>query len=271
MLTLNSRPHVMGILNVTPDSFYDGGRYASLDAAVRHGIQLAAQGADSLDIGGESTRPGVTPVPLKEELARVIPVIRALKRELDIALSIDTYKPEVMQEAIAAGVSMVNDVRALQEKGALEVVAQSQVSVCLMHVQGALATMQLAPHYTDVVQEVSVFLRERMRVAIEHGIVGERIVLDPGFGFGKRLQDNWSLFGHLPTLSALGAPLLVGVSRKSMLRGVVGDAMQGAASIAAAVLAVERGARIVRVHDVAETVAALKLLRAIQGVEGGEL
>ncbi len=209
-LTLN-RPHVMGIVNVTPDSFSDGGKFSSTDLAVEHALKLIAEGADILDIGGESTRPGAAIVSLDEELKRVIPVIEALSRVCHVPISIDTYKPDVMRQAIAAGADIVNDVRALQEPNALEIIGQSNVGVCLMHMQGTPQTMQLEPHYIDVVGEVKQFLVDRMNAAIAHGIPKNRILLDPGFGFGKTRAHNISRIQHLDELDAIGLPLLVGL------------------------------------------------------------
>ena len=263
-LTLN-RPLVMGIVNVTPDSFSDGGRFIQTAAAIAHAKQLVQDGADILDIGGESTRPGATPVPLEEELRRVIPVIEGLC-DIGVPLSIDTYKPAVMLAAIKAGVSIVNDVRALQEPDALEIVANGNVGVCLMHMQGLPQTMQVAPQYTNVLQEVMAFLGARRDAAIAAGIDATRITLDPGFGFGKRVEDNIQLIQQLEALQVLGRPLLVGLSRKSILGAIAGaDATQKLhAGIAASVISVMKGAKIVRVHDVKATVDAFKVFNAIE-------
>jgi dihydropteroate synthase len=212
-----SRPLVMGIINVTPDSFSDGGRYADTQAAVAHGLQLVKEGADILDIGGESTRPGATPVALDEELARVLPVIEGLSRQITIPVSIDTYKPQVMRAAIAKGASIINDVRALQEAGALEAVAESDVGVCLMHAKGTPQNMQDDPVYDDVVAEVTAFLQGRARILQDAGVARDRICIDPGFGFGKRSWHNIALLRDLPVLCDLGYPVLVGLSRKSVL------------------------------------------------------
>lgn len=259
-----SRPHVMGIVNVTPDSFSDGGKYTSTDLAVAHGLELIAQGADILDIGGESTRPGAEPVSLDEELRRVIPVIEALSAVSTVPLSIDTYKPEVMRQAIFAGVDIVNDIRALQEIHAVEIVANSNAGVCLMHMQGMPQTMQLAPSYQDVVAEVKQFLIERMQVVMSAGIAKERIVLDPGFGFGKTTAHNIALIQHLGEIGELG-PLLVGLSRKSVLGKIAGGDEQQRlhAGLAASVISAMKGAKIVRVHDVKATVDALKVVTAV--------
>ena len=263
-LTLN-RPLVMGIVNVTPDSFSDGGRFIQTAAAIAHAKQLVQDGADILDIGGESTRPGAMPVPLEEELRRVIPVIEGLC-DIGVPLSIDTYKPAVMLAAIKAGVSIVNDVRALQEPDALEIVANGNLGVCLMHMQGLPQTMQVAPQYTNVLQEVMAFLGARRDAAIAAGIDATRITLDPGFGFGKRVEDNIQLIQQLEALQVLGQPLLVGLSRKSILGAIAGaDATQKLhAGIAASVISVMKGAKIVRVHDVKATVDAFKVFNAIE-------
>ena len=259
-----SRPLVMGIVNVTPDSFSDGGRHATTELALAHAQQLIADGADILDIGGESTRPGAAAVSEQEELERVLPLIEGL-RDSGIPLSIDTWKPGVMRAALAAGASMVNDVNALLAEGALPVVAASAAAVCLMHKQGTPQTMQQQPHYDDVVAEVSAFLRERIAAAERAGIMRERIVVDPGFGFGKTLAHNLALLRDLRQLGAAGVPVLAGMSRKSMLGAITGRGVDErlVPSVVSAVLAVQRGAAIVRVHDVRETVDALKVLSAL--------
>ncbi len=259
-----STPRIMGIVNVTPDSFSDGGKFNTTDKAVVHAMQLVEQGADILDIGGESTRPGATPVSLDEELKRVIPVIKALA-QAGVPLSIDTYKPEVMRAAIDAGVDIVNDVCALQEPSALEIVAVSKVGVCLMHMQGRPQNMQVDPQYQNVVTEVREFLNTRLKAAEQAGIGRERIVLDPGFGFGKRTTHNLTLLNNLSSLQSLGLPLLIGLSRKSVLGQVVGSAVDERihASIASSVVSVMKGANIVRVHDVKPTVDALKIVSAV--------
>jgi dihydropteroate synthase len=263
-----SRPLVMGIVNVTPDSFSDGGHHASTTTAIAHAVQLLEDGADILDIGGESTRPGAAEVSGNEELDRVLPVIEGL-RGISAPISIDTWKPEVMRAALAAGASMVNDVNALQETGALEVVVGTDAAVCLMHKQGVPQTMQQQPQYLDVIAEVSAFLRQRMEAAEAAGIARARIVLDPGFGFGKTLAHNLDLLRELETFCALGVPVLAGLSRKSMLGAITGRDVSDrlAASVVAALLAVQRGAAIVRVHDVRETVDALKIWNAVNGSE----
>ena len=264
-LNLN-RPHVMGIVNVTPDSFSDGGKFANASLAIEHALSLIEQGADILDIGGESTRPNSAPVGLQEELDRVIPVIEGLVKQINIPLSIDTYKPQVMQAAIAAGASIVNDVCAFQESGAVEVVAASNAGVCLMHMQGTPQTMQINPQYNDVVAEVKAFLQQRLEVCVEAGIVKNRILLDPGFGFGKTRAHNISLIQHLASFASLGQPLLVGLSRKSVLGQVTGNDVDARlyASVAASVISAMVGAKILRVHDVKATVEALKVVTAIQ-------
>jgi dihydropteroate synthase len=264
-LQLN-RPYVMGIVNVTPDSFSDGGQFSQTHQAVEHALQLVAQGADILDIGGESTRPNAKPVSADEELSRVIPVIQALVKQVNVPLSIDTYKPAVMKAAIAAGVSMVNDVRALQELGAIEAVAASNVGVCLMHMQGTPQTMQRNPTYQDVVKDVVTFLKQRMDVCEAAGIAKARILLDPGFGFGKTRAHNIAMIQQLDTFSQLGQPLLVGLSRKSVLGQMTGNDVDARvfASVAAAVISAMKGAKILRVHDVKATVEALKVVSAVQ-------
>lgn len=259
-----STPKVMGILNVTPDSFSDGGKFHHIDAALTHAQQMIEQGADIIDIGGESTRPGAQPVMLEEELQRVIPVIQALSG-CGAVLSVDTYKPEVMRAAIEAGVHMVNDVFALQQPGALQAVQDSQVAICLMHMQGTPQTMQVQPSYQNVLAEVQAFLTQRVEVVRQIGVGDDRIVLDPGFGFGKKTAHNLTLLKHLAELHIANLPILAGLSRKSLLGQIVGqDADQRVfASVAASVLAVSHGANIVRVHDVKATVEALKVTTAV--------
>ena len=262
-----SSPQVMGIVNVTPDSFSDGGQYQHVETAVAHALDLIAQGAAVLDIGGESTRPNATPVPLDEELQRVIPVIEALvAREIPVPISIDTYKPAVMRAAIAAGASIVNDVRGLQEEGALDAVAQSTAGVCIMHMQGTPQTMQQDPHYEDVVAEVTAFLRTQRDACLAAGVAPQRIMLDPGFGFGKTRAHNIALAKALPTLLTLGCPLLVGLSRKSVLGQMTGNDVDARlhASVAAAVISAMQGAHLLRVHDVKATVEALKVVTALK-------
>ena len=261
-----SQPLVMGIVNVTPDSFSDGGLHLQRDAALAHAHKLIAEGADILDIGGESTRPGAQPVSIQQELDRVMPVIEGLKG-VPVPVSIDTCKPEVMLAAIAAGAQMVNDINALQDPAAMNAVAAGRVSVCLMHKQGDPQTMQQQPQYQDVVTEVSAFLCERVAAAKAAGVGHDRIVIDPGFGFGKTLAHNLSLLQELKQLTELGVPILAGLSRKSMLGALTGrdTGQRLPASIAAGLIAVQRGANILRVHDVGATVDALKVLNAVNG------
>ena len=260
-----ARPLVMGIVNVTPNSFSDGGRFFDTSRALEHALAMHEDGADIVDLGGESTRPGAQPVSVEQELDRVMPVLAALVRE-GVCVSIDTLKPEVMRAAITAGASIVNDVNAFRAPGAIEAVAASGVGVCVMHMQGTPATMQVAPHYDDVVAEVCAFLLERAAVLEAAGVAKDRIVLDPGFGFGKTLEHNRTLFRALARLAALGYPLLVGVSRKKMIGDLTGrgiDARMGG-SVAAALLAAQNGASVLRVHDVRETVDALKVWMNLQ-------
>lgn len=261
-----SRPLVMGIVNVTPDSFFDGGSHAQRDDALAHAQLLIDEGADILDIGGESTRPGARPVTIQEELDRVLPVIEGL-RGAPVPISIDTFKPEVMRAAIAAGVQMVNDIDALQDPAAMHAVAGSDVAVCLMHKQGKPQTMQEHPDYQDVVAEVHAFLTTRVAAAEAAGIRRSRIVIDPGFGFGKTLAHNLAMLRELSKLTDLGVPVLAGLSRKSMLGTLTGRdvGQRMAASVAAALIAVQHGAGIVRVHDVRATVDALKVFTAVNG------
>lgn len=264
------QPAVMGVLNVTPDSFSDGGRFATGQAALAQARAMHSAGARIIDVGGESTRPGAAPVDEQVELDRVLPVIEALVRELDVIVSIDTMKPGVMRAAVAAGAGMINDVRALQEPGALEAAGAGEAAVCLMHMQGEPRTMQGNPVYADVVAEVSEFLVRRARECELAGISPDRIALDPGFGFGKTLAHNLGLLAGLTRLAGVGYPLLVGLSRKSMLGKLlgrdVGARLPG--SLALATIAVLNGARIVRSHDVAETLDAVRVAQAV--IEAGE-
>jgi dihydropteroate synthase len=256
-----SRPRVMGIVNVTPDSFSDGGRYADERAAIAHCETLLSEGADLLDVGGESTRPGARTPTVDEELERVLPVLRHAVT-LGVPVSVDTSEPSVIRAALDLGVDIVNDVRALRREGALSALAaHPSAGLCLMHMQGEPGSMQLAPRYEDPVQDVASFLAERRDAALAAGIAADRIVLDPGIGFGKTVEHNLALLARQQELLALGCPLLVGWSRKSTLGSVTGRSVDErlAASVAAALLAVERGARVVRVHDVAATVDALKV------------
>lgn len=255
----------MGVVNVTPDSFSDGGRYVSADMAVAHATQLLESGADILDVGGESTRPGAMRVPVAEEIRRVVPVLRRLQA-LGVPLSIDTRKPEVMLAALDAGVDMVNDIAALEADGALESVAATNVAICLMHMQGEPQSMQDAPRYADVRGEVLAYLARRRDAALAAGVARERIVLDPGFGFGKTFEQNVALFRAMTAMmDELHCPFLIGVSRKSMLGQITGRPIESRmpASIVAAALAARAGAAIIRVHDVAETVDALNVWREL--------
>ena len=262
---LQSAPLVMGILNVTPDSFSDGGRYASVERAVERARAMLDEGADIIDVGGESTRPGAEAVSVDEEVARVVPVIEALRRVTEAPVSIDTSKPEVMRAAAAAGASMVNDVRALQARSAPELLAELGLPVCLMHMQGEPGSMQLKPQYGDVVQEVLDFLLDRAQACMRAGIAAERIVLDPGFGFGKTLEHNLALLGDLDRIVAAGYPVLAGLSRKSMIGAILGDpdCDRLVGSVTLALYAVRKGASIVRVHDVRQTKQALKIETAL--------
>jgi dihydropteroate synthase len=269
---------IMGVLNVTPDSFSDGGNFASVDVAVAHGLQMAEDGASIIDVGGESTRPGAKPVGAEEEIARVVPVIEKLRAATDAVISIDTSKPQVMRAAAAAGAGLINDVRALAEEGALEAALATDCAVCLMHMQGDPQSMQSDPHYEDVVREVRAFLTERAEMCQAAGLSADRMVVDPGFGFGKTLDHNLQLLRHLdqlevdllPVHGVAGAtlPIMVGLSRKSMVGRLIGrpagERVYG--SVTLAVIAVLNGARIVRVHDVGPTMDALKTAIAVRGV-----
>jgi dihydropteroate synthase len=259
------RPLVCGILNVTPDSFSDGGRFDSFDRAVERGLTLAAEGADLIDVGGESTRPGSRPPTLAEELARVVPVVEALVQRAPVPVSVDTSRPEVMRAAVAAGASMVNDVRALRSPGALSAAAELGVPVCLMHMQRSPETMQEDPRYRDVVVEVRSFLAERVRACLDAGIRREHLVVDPGFGFGKTPAHNVALLASLDAFTGLGVPVMVGLSRKSVLGQLTGRAVGDRlpASLAAALIAAQRGAAVLRVHDVAPTRDVLTVLDAV--------
>ncbi|MEE4071715.1 dihydropteroate synthase [Pseudomonas viridiflava] len=261
--------HVMGILNATPDSFSDGGRYSQLDAALRHAQEMVAAGATLIDVGGESTRPGARPVSPAEEVDRVAPVVERIARELDVIISVDTSTPEVIVESARLGAGLINDVRSLRRPGALESAAATGLPVCLMHMLGEPGDMQDNPHYQDLVGEVSAFLADRMERCEAAGIPKDRIILDPGFGFAKTLEHNLSLFRHMEALHALGRPLLVGVSRKSMIGAVlgrpVGERLIGGLALAA--LAMTKGARILRVHDVAETADVVRMIAAVEAAE----
>ncbi len=264
-----AQTHVMGILNVTPDSFSDGGRFNHQDAALRHAQAMVEAGATLIDIGGESTRPGAPVVSPLEELERVAPVVERIHRELDVIISVDTSTPQVMRESARLGAGLINDVRSLQRDGALEAAAATGLPVCLMHMLGEPGNMQDNPHYDDVTREVVEFLAERMARCAAAGIAAERIVLDPGFGFAKTLAHNLSLFKHMEALHALGRPLLVGVSRKSMIGQAlgrpVGERLYGGLALAA--LAMSKGARILRVHDVAETVDVVRMIAAVDAAQ----
>ncbi|HFC54359.1 MAG TPA: dihydropteroate synthase [Gammaproteobacteria bacterium] len=263
----------MGILNVTPDSFSDGGVFFARDAALGRAREMHRAGATIIDVGGESTRPGAAPVELQQELDRVIPVIEALRGELPAVISVDTSKPEVMREAVRAGAGMINDVYALRRPGALEAAAAAGVPVCLMHMQGEPRTMQQRPCYRNVVEEVGRFLRERIESCRAAGIAPGQLLIDPGFGFGKSLQHNLQLLQGLPRLADMGYPVLVGLSRKSMLGALLGERpVDGRlyGGLAAATLAVWLGASIVRVHDVGPVVDALKITAALQQVQPAE-
>jgi dihydropteroate synthase len=257
-------PVVMGVLNVTPDSFSDGGRFSDLSAALTHAEQMAADGAGIIDVGGESTRPGSAPVDEDEELRRVIPVIERLAASLAVPVSVDTRKPGVMRRAIAAGASLVNDVGALAAPGAMEAVADSSAAACLMHMQGEPGTMQDAPSYADVVGEVRAFLAGRVAACEAAGIARSRLVVDPGFGFGKSLEHNLALLEGIGAIAADGQPVLAGLSRKRMIGAITGrnGGERLAGSLAAAVVAAQNGARIIRAHDVRATVDALKVVAA---------
>ncbi|MFO1422153.1 MAG: dihydropteroate synthase [Candidatus Competibacteraceae bacterium] len=266
-LDLN-RPAVMGVLNVTPDSFSDGGRYLQLDAALRRAETMVEEGAALIDVGGESTRPGAPSVSVQEELDRVLPVVERLARELPVPISVDTSKPEIIREAARAGAGLLNDVRALRLPGALEAAAASGLPVCLMHMRGEPVTMQQEPVYADVVAEVHAFLAERIRVCESVGISRERILVDPGFGFGKTLDHNLLLLRHLDRFTDLAAGVLVGISRKSMigalLNAPVGERLSG--GLAAAAIAFWQGASVIRTHDVRETVQALCVCAAARAM-----
>jgi dihydropteroate synthase len=261
-----ARPLIMGVVNVTPDSFSDGGQHATRDSALAHALRLIDEGADLLDIGGESTRPGADAVPLDTEIERVIPLVQALAGT-GVPLSVDTGKPEVMSAALAAGASIVNDVYALRAPGAVEAVAATDCGVVLMHMKGLPRTMQAAPVYSDVVSEVAGFLADRLHVLQAAGVAADRVALDPGFGFGKTVEHNFTLLRELQRFVALGCPVLAGLSRKSMLGAVTSRSVseRAYASVAAAVLAADRGARILRVHDVAATRDGLRVWEQLQG------
>jgi len=266
-----SRTHVMGILNITPDSFSDGGRYNRRDAALAHVEQMLAAGATLIDIGGESTRPGAALVSVQEEVDRVVPMVEAIKARFDTVVSIDTSTPEVISGSAAVGAGLINDIRALCRPGAMQAAVDSGLAVCLMHMQGDPQTMQQAPQYDSVLAQVNSFLEQRVQACLQAGIERNKLVLDPGFGFGKSLQHNLELFAAMPQLCPLDLPILVGVSRKSMIGQAldrpVDQRLPG--GLALAVLAVAKGARIIRVHDVAETVDAVRMAEAVMAAEQG--
>lgn len=265
---VHGRALVMGVVNVTPDSFSDGGRFLDPDRAVDHALELAAAGADLLDVGGESTRPGAEPVGEAEELERVLPVIEGIVAATDVPVSIDTAKPAVMRRAVAAGAAMINDINGLRAEGVAEALADLDVPICIMHMLGEPRTMQNNPSYDSVVDDIRDFLRGRVLACRDAGIDPARIVLDPGFGFGKTLDHNLELLARLDELVAMGFPILVGISRKSMLGTLTGRkhaADRVAASVAAHLIAAQKGAAVIRAHDVAETVDALKVLWAVEG------
>lgn len=264
-----AHPQVMGILNVTPDSFSDGGRFRQLDEALRHAAAMVAAGASLIDVGGESTRPGAVQVSADEELQRVAPVVEAIAAELEVIISVDTSCPQVMRESARLGAGLINDVRSLRREGALQAAAESGLPVCLMHMQGEPETMQKNPHYDDLLAEVQAFFAERMAACAAAGIAAERIILDPGFGFAKNLQHNLSLFKHMQVLHGFARPLLVGVSRKSMIGQALGREVDQrlAGGLALAALAVAKGACILRVHDVAETVDLVRMIAAVEAAQ----
>ncbi|MBD2783261.1 dihydropteroate synthase [Xenorhabdus sp. DI] len=263
-----SRPQVMGILNVTPDSFSDGGIHNTFDTALEHAARMIKEGATIIDVGGESTRPGANEVSEQEELDRVVPVIEALAQRFDAWISVDTSKAAVMRESAKAGAHIINDIRALQEPGALDAAAQSGLPVCLMHMQGQPRTMQAEPHYEDVVSEVKTFLMQRIERCVAAGIAKNSLILDLGFGFGKNLSHNYQLLAHLQEFHYLGLPILAGMSRKSMIGQLLDVPPQErvTGSVACAVIAAMKGAQIIRVHDVKETIQAMKIVYATQSV-----
>jgi len=266
-----SKPKIMGILNVTPDSFSDGGRFLCADSAVSHALQMVEDGADIIDVGGESTRPGAENISLEAELQRVVPIVETLAKQLNVPISVDTTKPEVMRASIERGAAMINDVTGLQAVGALEVVQTSNVAVCIMHMQAQPRTMQTNPQYGDVVGTVSSFMQAQVAKCEAAGISRKRLLVDPGFGFGKTLAHNLALFKHLSQLAPVGIPVMVGVSRKRMLGEITGQAVhdRGTASVVAAVLAIMNGASVVRVHDVKETRQGLQVAEALNNNHNG--
>ncbi|HYM34549.1 MAG TPA: dihydropteroate synthase, partial [Steroidobacteraceae bacterium] len=261
-----STPVVMGVLNVTPDSFSDGGRWLDADKAVQHSLQMIADGAGIIDVGGESTRPGAESVAVEEELRRVIPVIEALRKQTQVPISVDTSRPEVIHAAVEAGACLINDIRALRERGVLEAAAKTSAGICLMHMQGEPRTMQSSPRYDDVMSDVRGFLAERIAACERVGISRDRIMVDPGIGFGKTQAHNLALLAHLSKLTSLGVPLLVGVSRKSLIGALTGRPVNErlAGSLAFATAAVLAGASIIRAHDVAQTVDVVRIASALK-------
>ncbi len=265
-INAHNKPVIMGVLNVTPDSFSDGGQSLTVDAAVKKAIQMKNDGAAIIDIGGESTRPGATLISVDEECQRVMPVIEAIKKTVDIAVSIDTSKAKVMFEAIQLGVDLINDVCALQEKNSINVVANSHVDVCLMHKKGLPQTMQNAPHYGNIIDEINAFFIGRIKACKEQGVDENRLILDPGFGFGKTVEHNFEILKQLKRFTALGLPLLSGTSRKSMIGNVCNAAVNQrlGGSLTTAILAIQNQAKILRVHDVYETNQAIQILTKVQ-------
>jgi len=264
-----SQPQVMAVLNITEDSFSDGGRWINPERAIDRAVQMVAEGAGIIDIGGESTRPGAIPVSLSEELDRVIPVIEAISATLEIPISIDTSKAEVMTAAVAAGAGMINDVWGLRQAGALQAAANANVPVCIMHMQGQPGNMQKQPQYRDVLEEISDFFSQRIAAATAAGIEADKLILDPGFGFGKTLEHNLTILAKLDAFNHFDLPLLVGISRKTMLGEITGAELSGRvpAGIAAATIAALQGAKIIRTHDVAASVQAMKLSYAVMAVD----
>ena len=257
-----SRPHVMAILNVTPDSFSDGGKFNSLDLALAQAEKMIAAGVSIIDIGGESTRPGAPDVELEEELQRVIPIIKAIRKKYDVWIPVDTSKAEVMRKAYEAGADLINDVRALQEPGALEVAAQANLPICLMHMKGQPRTMQANPQYDDLMEDVSEFLKERIAACEAVGIDKSQLILDPGFGFGKTIEHNYHMLAHLDKFHEFGLPILAGMSRKSMIFKLLDKTAAECtnASVVCATIAAMKGAQIIRVHDFEETIEAMKVV-----------
>jgi len=267
--SLSDKIAVMGVLNVTPDSFSDGGQFSKVDSAVEQALKMSERGASIIDVGGESTRPGASKVSVAEELDRVIPVIEKIKKNSDVVISIDTSKPEVMQQAVGAGASLVNDVNALQAESAVAIVKKLNVNVCLMHMQGFPESIQQSPQYTDVVNNIKLFLQQRIDICLQAGIDSNKIIIDPGFGFGKTVENNLVLLKHLDEFKKLGYPILVGLSRKSMLASITNQDVNNrlSGSLTLATLAVLNGASIVRVHDVAQTIDMIKVIQATRLVE----